>query len=73
MENMSGKKLKTLNQRGENVRKRNGSPILRDIQDHLKVLREIKRDLKKDPIGTPLRKKDRISVDSKRVKTRQKK
>ena len=55
------------------MRKKNGSPILRDIQDHLKVLREIKRDLKKNPIGTPLRKKDRISVDSKRVKTRQKK
>jgi hypothetical protein len=55
------------------VRKRNGSPILRDIQDHLKVLREIKRDLKKNPIGTPLRKRDRINVNSERVKPRQKK
>jgi len=55
------------------VRKKNGSPILRDIQDHLKVLREIKRDLKKNPTGTPLRKKDRISVGSKRVNPRQKK
>ena len=73
MENMSGKKLKIYQRRRENVRKRNGSPILRDIQDHLKVLREIKRDLKKNPTGTPLRKKDRISVGSKRVNPRQKK
>ncbi len=55
------------------MRKRNGSPILRDIQDHLKLLRQIKRDLKKDPIGTPLRKRDRINVGSKRVNPRQKK
>ncbi len=55
------------------MRKRNGSPILRDIQDHLKLLRQIKRDLKKDPIGTPLRKRDRITVKSKRSNPRQKK
>ena len=55
------------------MRKRNGSLILSDIHDHLKVLREIKRDLKKNPTGTPLRKKDRINVNSKRVKPRQKK
>ena len=55
------------------MKKRNGSPILSDIHDHLKVLKEIKRDLKKNPIGTPLRKKDRITVKSKRSKPRQKK
>ena len=53
--------------------KRNGSPIIRDTKDHLKVLKEIKRDLKKNPTGTPLRKRDRITVNSKRVGTRQKK
>ena len=31
-----------------------------EIRDHLKKLKQIKRDLKKDPKGTPLRKKDRI-------------
>ena len=33
------------------------------IKQHLKKLREIKKGLKKDPIGTPLRKKDRIDVN----------
>ena len=31
-----------------------------EIRNHLKKLKQIKRDLKKDPKGTPLRKKDRI-------------
>ena len=33
------------------------------IKAHLKKLKEIKKGLKKDPIGTPLRKKDRIDVN----------
>ena len=37
--------------------------IYRDeIKQHLKKLKQIKRDLKKDPTGTPLRKQDRIDV-----------
>ncbi len=37
--------------------------IYRDeIKDHLKKLKQIKKDLKKNPIGTPLRKRDRIDV-----------
>ena len=32
----------------------------KEIYEHLKKLRQIKRDLKRDPIGTPLRKKDRF-------------
>ena len=32
----------------------------REIREHLKKLKQIKRELKKDPKGTPLRKKDRI-------------
>ncbi len=36
-----------------------------EIKDHLKKLRQIKKELKKDPIGTPLRKKDRIDVKHK--------
>ncbi len=32
----------------------------KEIKDHLKKLKEIKKDLKKNPIGTPLRKRDRI-------------
>ena len=37
--------------------------IYRDeIKDHLKKLKQIKKDLKKNPIGTPLRKQDRIDV-----------
>ncbi len=37
--------------------------IYRDeIKQHLKKLKQIKKDLKKDPIGTPLRKRDRIDV-----------
>jgi len=31
-------------------------------KDHLKKLKQIKRDLKRNPTGTPLRKKDRIDV-----------
>tara|TARA_B100000579_G_scaffold81349_1_gene63362 strand:- start:4026 stop:4139 length:114 start_codon:yes stop_codon:yes gene_type:complete len=31
-----------------------------EIRNHLKKLKQIKRDLKNDPNGTPLRKKDRI-------------
>ncbi len=31
----------------------------KEIKDHLKKLKEIKRDLKRNPIGTPLRKRDR--------------
>ena len=33
-----------------------------EIKAHLKKLKQIKKDLKKNPIGTPLRKKDRIDV-----------
>ena len=33
------------------------------IKAHLKKLKEIKKGLKKDPIGTPLRKRDRIDVN----------
>ena len=37
--------------------------IYRDeIKQHLKKLKQIKKDLKRDPIGTPLRKRDRIDV-----------
>ena len=32
----------------------------REIREHLKKLKQIKRDLKRDPKGTSLRKKDRI-------------
>ena len=32
----------------------------REIREHLKKLKQIKRDLKRDTKGTPLRKKDRI-------------
>ena len=32
----------------------------KELREHLKKLRQIKRDLKKDPKGIPLRKKDRI-------------
>jgi len=32
----------------------------REIREHLKKLKQIKRDLKRDPKGTPLRKKDRL-------------
>ena len=31
-------------------------------RDHLKKLKQIKRDLKRNPTGTPLRKQDRIDV-----------
>ena len=34
-----------------------------EIRDHLKKLKQIKRDLKRDPKGTPLRKKDRINYE----------
>ena len=33
-----------------------------EIKQHLKKLKQIKRDLKKNKTGTPLRKKDRIDV-----------
>ncbi len=39
-----------------------------EIKDHLKKLRQIKKDLKKHPTGTPLRKRDRIDVKHKRKK-----
>ena len=39
-----------------------------EIKDHLKKLRQIKNDFKKHPTGTPLRKRDRIDVKSKRGK-----
>jgi len=35
------------------------------IKDHLKTLKQIKKDLKRHPTGTPLRKRDRITVDNK--------
>ena len=34
-----------------------------EIRDHLKKLKQIKRELKRDPKGTPLRKKDRINYE----------
>ena len=37
-----------------------------EIKNHLKKLRQIKKDLKKDKTGTPLRKRDRIDVKHKR-------
>ena len=36
-----------------------------EMKEHLKKLRQIKKELKKDPIGTPLRKRDRIDVKHK--------
>ena len=39
-----------------------------EIKNHLKKLRQIKNDFKKHPTGTPLRKRDRIDVKSKRRK-----
>ena len=33
-----------------------------EMKDHLKKLRQIKKDLKKNKTGTPLRKQDRIDV-----------
>ena len=34
-----------------------------EIREHLKKLKQIKRELKRDPKGTPLRKKDRINYE----------
>ena len=44
-----------------------GKITLKDtwIKDHLKKLKQIKKDLKKNTTGTPLRKRDRIDVKSK--------
>jgi hypothetical protein len=39
-----------------------------EMKEHLKKLRQIKRDLKKHPTGTPMRKRDRIDVKHKRKK-----
>ena len=33
------------------------------IRQHLKKLKQIKKELKRDPTGTPLRKRDRIDVN----------
>tara|TARA_B100000575_G_C22879351_1_gene512493 strand:- start:197 stop:421 length:225 start_codon:yes stop_codon:yes gene_type:complete len=33
------------------------------IKAHLKKLKQIKKELKRDPTGTPLRKRDRIDVN----------
>ena len=33
------------------------------IKDHLKTLKQIKKDLKRHPTGTPLRKRDRIDIN----------
>ena len=35
----------------------------REIHEYLKKLKQIKRELKRDPKGTPLRKKDRINYE----------
>ena len=35
------------------------------IKDHLKTLKQIKKDLKRHPTGTPLRKRDRIDINNK--------
>jgi len=37
-----------------------------EIRDHLKKLKQIKRDLKKNPTGTPLRKRDKIKPRQKK-------
>ena len=39
-----------------------------EIKAHLKKLKQIKKDLKKNPTGTPLRKRDRIDVKHTRSK-----
>ena len=36
----------------------------KEMKDHLKKLRYIKKDLKRHPTGTPLRKRDRIDVNN---------
>ena len=36
-----------------------------EMKEHLKKLKRIKKDLLRDPIGTPLRKRDRIDVKHK--------
>ena len=36
----------------------------RELQQHLKKLRQIKKDLRKHKTGTPLRKRDRIDVNN---------
>lgn len=33
------------------------------IKAHLKKLKQMRKELKRDPIGTPLRKRDRIDVN----------
>ena len=46
-----------------------GKTILKDnsLKEHLKLLKQIKKDLKKNPTGTPLRKRDRINVNHRKV------
>ena len=39
--------------------------LRKEMKQHLKKLRQIKKDLKKHPTGTPLRKRDRITIDNK--------
>ena len=43
-----------------------------EIKAHLKKLKQIKKDLKKNPTGTPLRKRDRIDVKHTRSDTNRK-
>ena len=44
-----------------------------EMKEHLKKLRQIKKELKRDPIGTPLRKKDRIPITHNNQLTKRKK
>ena len=44
-----------------------------EMKEHLKKLKRIKKDLLRDPIGTPLRKRDRIPITHNNQLTKRKK
>ena len=46
-----------------------GKTILKDnsLKEHLKLLKQIKKDLKRNPKGTPMRKRDKINVDHRKM------
>ena len=46
-----------------------GKTILKDnsLKEHLKLLKQIKKDLKKNPIGTKLRKRDKINGNHRKM------
>ena len=44
-----------------------------EMKEQLKKLRQIRKELKKDPIGTPLRKRDRIPITHNNQLTKRKK